>query len=74
MHRFTIVVERANGNFSAYVRELPGCITTGYSMVETLSNMDEAITLHLEMLDSLECELQSESLHSDDETLLGRSS
>ncbi len=29
MHRFLIVIEKANGNYSAYSPDLPGCIATG---------------------------------------------
>jgi len=29
VHRFLIVVEKANGNCSAYSPDLPGCVATG---------------------------------------------
>jgi hypothetical protein len=29
MYRFLIVIEKANGNFSAYSPDLPGCVATG---------------------------------------------
>jgi predicted RNase H-like HicB family nuclease len=47
MRRFLIVVERANGNFSAYSPDLPGCIATGATPEETTSRMHEAIGLHI---------------------------
>ncbi len=45
---YTIVIETAGGNYSAYVPDLPGCITTGATVEETVANMREAIELHLE--------------------------
>ena len=29
MHRFLVVIEKANGNYSAYSPDLPGCVATG---------------------------------------------
>lgn len=46
--QYTIIIERAEKNFSAYVPDLPGCITTGQTEEETLRNMREAIEFHLE--------------------------
>ena len=47
MHRFLVVVEKANGNYSAYSPDLPGCIATGATRKETERNMYEAIELHI---------------------------
>jgi len=47
MHRFVIVIEKANGNFSAYSPDLPGCIATGKSREHVTLNMHEAIELHV---------------------------
>jgi predicted RNase H-like HicB family nuclease len=47
MRRFLIVVERANGNFSAYSPDLPGCIATGATPEETTARMHEALGLHI---------------------------
>ncbi|RPJ56654.1 MAG: type II toxin-antitoxin system HicB family antitoxin [Dehalococcoidia bacterium] len=47
MHRFLIVIEKANSNFSAYSPDLPGCVATGSSHEETEQNMHEAIELHV---------------------------
>lgn len=44
----TIIVEKASDGFSAYVPELPGCITFGNSLDEIKENIREAITLQLE--------------------------
>ena len=29
MMRFAVVIEKADGNYSAYVPDLPGCVATG---------------------------------------------
>ena len=48
MERFLIVIEKANGNFSAYCPDLPGCIATGKTIYEVKQRMAEAIKMHLE--------------------------
>jgi predicted RNase H-like HicB family nuclease len=50
MHRFLIVVEKANGNFSAYSPDLPGCIATGATREEAAKNMHEAVKMHVDGL------------------------
>ena len=47
MHRFLIVIEKANGNYSAYSPDLPGCIATGDTREAVERNMHEAIELHI---------------------------
>jgi predicted RNase H-like HicB family nuclease len=46
--RYLIIIEEAEGNLSAYVPDLPGCVTTGATREEVLANMREAIDLHLQ--------------------------
>ena len=53
MRRYTIIVERAQDNYSAYVPDLPGCITTGKTAADAMSNMQEAISLHLQTMQEL---------------------
>lgn len=48
MRRYTLVIERGENNYSAYVPDLPGCITTGRNVEEVERLMREAIELHLE--------------------------
>lgn len=48
--RYAIVIEKAKGNFSAYVPDLPGCIATGESVAEVECHIREAILLHIEGL------------------------
>ena len=50
MYRFLIVIERANGNYSAYSPDLPGCIATGKTRGETEKNMYQAIKMHVQGL------------------------
>jgi predicted RNase H-like HicB family nuclease len=46
--KFVVVVEEAEGNFSAYSPDLPGCVATGSTVEETMNNMVDAIHFHLE--------------------------
>ena len=48
MRKYAIVIERGENNLSAYVPDLPGCITTGKTVEEIQRNIREAIELHLE--------------------------
>lgn len=47
MYRFLVVIEKANGNYSAYSPDLPGCVATGETRDEVEHNMYEAIEMHL---------------------------
>ena len=46
--RYAIVIERAEGNYSAYVPDLPGCVATGSTVAEVESQIREAIAFHVE--------------------------
>jgi len=48
--RYAIVIEKAEGNYSAYAPDLPGCVATGATIAEVESEMREAIVFHLEGL------------------------
>jgi len=48
--RYAIVIEKAAGNYSAYVPDLPGCIATGSTVEETEREISEAIAFHIEGL------------------------
>jgi predicted RNase H-like HicB family nuclease len=48
MYRFLIIIEKANGNYSAYSPDLPGCIATGKTREETERNMHEAVEMHVQ--------------------------
>ena len=46
--QYTVIIENAGNNYSAYVPDLPGCISTGKTIEETKKNIQEAIEMHLE--------------------------
>ena len=46
--RYAIVIEKAEGNYSAYVPDLPGCVATGATVAEAESEIRDAIVFHLE--------------------------
>ncbi len=48
---FTVVLEpESDGGFSVYVPDLPGCASQGETQAEALTNIREAIELHIEGL------------------------
>ena len=47
MH-YVIVVEETETGYSAYVPDLPGCISVGSSKEEIEKNIQEAVLFHLE--------------------------
>jgi predicted RNase H-like HicB family nuclease len=46
--RYAVVIEKAGGNFSAYVPDLPGCVAAGATVEEAESEIRDAIAFHLE--------------------------
>jgi len=62
MYRFLIVIEKADGNYSAYSPDLPGCVATGESRDQVARNMYEAIEMHVRGL--IEDELPVPESHS----------
>ena len=60
--KYLVILEHRKGtNYSAYVPDLPGCVSTGRTRQEVLRNIREAIELHLEGMreDGLEIPLPS---------------
>ena len=49
--RFTIIIEQADGNYSAYCPEMPGCVATGVTENEAYQNMTDALKFHIEGLE-----------------------
>ena len=48
---YIAVIERAtDGSYSAYVPDLPGCVTSGNTQEETRRLIEEAVSVHLESL------------------------
>ena len=48
--RYAIVIEKAEGNYSAYVPDLPGCVATGDNLLEAEKEIREAIAFYLDGL------------------------
>ena len=48
--RYAIVIEKAAGNYSAFVPDLPGCVATGSSVAAVEKQIRKAIRFHLEGL------------------------
>jgi predicted RNase H-like HicB family nuclease len=48
--KYAVVFEKAEGNWAAYVPDLPGCITTGRTLEETQRGIREAIAGHLQAM------------------------
>ena len=48
--RYAIVIEKVEGNYSAYVPDLPGCVATGATVAEVESQIREAMVFHVEGL------------------------
>ena len=46
--RYAVVIEKAPGNYSAYVPDLPGCIATGLTLAEVEQQIKAAVEFHLE--------------------------
>jgi predicted RNase H-like HicB family nuclease len=48
---YVIVIERAaDGTYSAYVPDLPGCVSSGDTLEELNANIAEAVRGHIESL------------------------
>ena len=45
--RYAIVIEKADGNYSAYVPDLPGCVATGDSVEAVEHEIRNAIRFHI---------------------------
>ena len=48
--RYAIVIEKADGNYSAYVPDLPGCVATGETVKVAETEIRDAIRFHIEGL------------------------
>ena len=47
-NKFLVVIEKGGNNYSAYSPDVPGCVATGKTVEETISNMKEALEFHIE--------------------------
>ncbi|MEA3024952.1 MAG: hypothetical protein QOF91_237 [Alphaproteobacteria bacterium] len=50
--RYAVVIEKADGNYSAYVPDLPGCVATGTSVKEVETEIRDAIRFHIDGLEA----------------------
>jgi len=50
MMRYAVVIEKAEGNYSAYVPDLPGCVATGATVEAIEAEIRAAIRFHIEVL------------------------
>ncbi len=49
--KYVVIIEKCkNGGYSAYVPDLPGCISVGETIEEIELNIKEAVDLYLEEL------------------------
>ena len=48
--RYAVVIEKAEGNYSAYVPDLPGCVATGETLAAVEGEIRAAIRFHIEGL------------------------
>jgi predicted RNase H-like HicB family nuclease len=48
--RYAVVIEKAEGNYSAYVPDLPGCVVTGATVQDVEHEIREAIRFHIDGL------------------------
>lgn len=46
--KYAVVIEKAEGNYSAYVPDLPGCVATGATVEEAEAEIREAIAFHID--------------------------
>ncbi len=46
--RYAVVIEKGERNYSAYVPDLPGCVSVGDTLEEAKVEIREAIEFHLE--------------------------
>jgi len=48
--RYVVVIEKAEGNYSAFVPDLPGCVATGATGAAVEGEIRAAIRFHIEGL------------------------
>ena len=48
--QYLVIIEKADTNYAAYVPDLPGCVSVGDTIDETIDNIKEAIAFHLDSM------------------------
>lgn len=51
MRKYLVIYEKSKDGYSAYVPDLPGCTSAGADREEIETNIVEAITLHLQVME-----------------------
>jgi predicted RNase H-like HicB family nuclease len=64
MSEFTIIIEDAGSNFSAYAPDVPGCVAAADSVEEVTELLREALEQHLDLLREMGEELPKPSSHA----------
>jgi predicted RNase H-like HicB family nuclease len=59
--RYAVVIEKAEGNYSGYVPDLPGCVATGPTIAAVEAEIERAIQFHVEGLEEDELPVPSPS-------------
>ena len=49
--KYPVIIEKADGNYSAYSPDLPGCVATGSTIKETILRMRDAIQFHIKRME-----------------------
>ena len=47
MNKFLVLFEKSSTCYAAYAPDLPGCVATGRTLVETRKRMAKALEMHL---------------------------
>jgi predicted RNase H-like HicB family nuclease len=66
MTRYAVVIEKAEGNYSAYVPDLPGCVATGATLEAVEEEIRAAILFHIEGLRADGLEIPQPSIDARD--------
>ena len=48
--KYTVILEKGESSFGAFVPDLPGCIAVGEDKEQTLRLLKEAVAFHIERL------------------------
>ena len=48
--KYTVIVEKGESSYGAFVPDLPGCIAVGEDREQTLRLIEEAVMVHIEGL------------------------
>jgi predicted RNase H-like HicB family nuclease len=48
--QYSVIIEKGDSSYGAYVPDIPGCVAIGESRDETLELIKEALAMHLESM------------------------